>query len=211
MPIYGSGGFWCPGRGRGCGGDDFGLVFCPLSPAPRRWGGLRPHRGVSGGGSGAGAAGVCLWLPWPAVVASGGAAVAVCLLLVVLALRFFVASPAGRGGEGRSHLEVKLRSGGVWCSALALERLARWWWFFRHGFVAPAAGGVGAGRGGGLAVHVHRQDLAACGEWIMRSSSTLEVLPLLGGRRFGFFFSGGCRRRRTLVVQQLLCCCSAFS
>ena len=114
---------------------------------------------------------------------------------------FRSAPPAGRGGEGRSHLEVELRSGGVWCSALALGWLVRWWWFW-HGLAVPAAGGVGAGRGGGLAVRVHRQDLAACGEWMMRSSSTLEVLPLPGGWWFGLFFSGGRRRRGATVVQQ---------
>ena len=66
----------------------------------------------------------------------------------------------------------------------------------------PTAGGAGAGRGSGSAVLVLRRDLVACGEWFLRSSSTLEVVLLPAGLRFALFYSGVRRRGRASVVQQ---------
>ena len=109
--------------------------------------------------------------------------------------------PAVRGGEGRRLWEVKLWSGEVWCLARAQGWTARSWWF-GHGLAAPAAGGARAGRADGLAVLFHRQDLVAGVEWLMRSSSKLEVFPHPVGRRF-VLFSSGVRRRSGVPVVQL--------
>ena len=205
LPIYGSGSFWCSGCGRGGGGDDYGVELCPLAPAPRRCGELRPHRGVPRGVFGASATCARLGLLWLAVVAGGGAAVAAFVQLgTVLVFSFFASSPAGRAGVGWSLRVLIFWSREAWCSTRALGSLARWRCFW-HGLAVPAtAAGAGAGRRGGLAVLLHRLNLVACGEWLMRSSSMLKVFPLPGGWRFGFFFSDVRRRRRSLVVQQLL-------
>ena len=199
-PICGSGESWWLRRGRRGEGEDLplaflypGSVFAAGRPAPSSpW--------SSGGSGGAVDAGVRLWLPWPAVVARGGAAVVACLLMAVLVLWFSVSSPAGRGGEGRRFWEAKLWFGEVWCLARAQGwRARRWWW---HGLAAPAAGGAGAGRADGLAVLFQSQDLVACVAWLLRSSSMLKVFPLPVGSRFALCSSGDRRRGGGLVVQQ---------
>ena len=62
---------------------------------------------------------------------------------------------------------------------------------------------------GGLAVPVQRRDLAACGEWIMRSSSTLEVFPFqAGGGRLVLLRRSSATRSSGVSAA---CCCSALS
>lgn len=199
-PICGSGESLWLGRGRHGEGEDLPLAFLypgSVFAAVR----LAPSSPWSSGGSvGVGDAGVRLGLPWPVVVARGGAAVVACLLMAVLVLCFSVSSPAGRGGEGRRLWEAKLWFGEVWCLARAQGRRARRWWW--HGLAAPAEGGAGAGRADGLAVLFHRQDLGACVEWLLRSSSMLKVFPLPVGRWFALCSSGVRRRGGGLVVQQ---------